>query len=285
MHPAIPPLPAEVLRERAERTFARAVFYKPDEESLGGPEGAMAPLIVQPVGSDDSVGFGAITGKFGHEQVDPHRPTVYFDSFPVQLGRQELELWTFVWRYPSHCGSKRCASCDGRGFRVLLGSDGLPILWEALSTDDDRRRLFVSRTLEESARREFGNPLPGRTFSVETDSKDARNVVVVRLLDDASMAMGPYVYLDPPPDGDVATIVCRCMPSQVDSFVETRHYRLAPLESLGASLPHPGCGLGYDFEPRPRIRWSGRMSVVELRNYSSDYKWLATMLRWPQEYR
>jgi hypothetical protein len=284
-HPAVASLPTEALRERAERIFAHAVFYKPSEESLSGPGGGMAPLIVQAAEGDASLGFGAVAGEFGHERIDLQRPTVYFDDAPVQLGGQQLDLQTFVWRYPSHCGSRRCASCCGRGFRVLLGSDGLPILWEALSTDDDRRRLFVSRTLEESARREFGDPLPGRAFSVEADPKDARDVVVVRLLDDADVAMGPYVYLDPSPDGDVTTILCRCMPSQVDAFLETRYYRLAPLESLGPSLPHPTCGLAYDFAHWPRLRWSGSMSCGEMRYYESEYSRLATMLRWPRVYR
>lgn len=274
---------AEVLRERAARAIAQAVFYKPTEASLGGPEGALAPLVVQGVagGAAPEVGFGAIVGDVGEERIDAERPTVYVLRGWTRVGGADLEQWTYYWRYAASCGSTRCVSCSGRGVRVTLGADDLPIVWEALSTDDDRRILFVSRALEEAAVREFGDPLPDRTFSIERAIEEAKNVVVVRLLDDASVAMGPYVYLDAAPNGDVTTVLCRCMPSQVDEFVETRSYNLVST----SPLPLLGCGLTARYRPKPRIRWSCTMSVYELQMWPSSVRSFEMILRWPREVR
>jgi len=274
---------AEALRERAQKTFDRAIFYKPSEESLGGLEGKMAPLVVQGVtdGAAPDAGFGAIVGNVGEERIEAERPTVYFLRDWTRVGGAELEQWTYYWRYAASCGQNRCASCSGRGVLVTLGGDGLPMVWEALSTDEERRILFISRSLEEAAAREFGDPLPGRTFSIERAIEDAKDVVVVRLLDDASVAMGPYVYLDARPDGDVTTVLCRCMPSQVDEFVETRSYNLAPR----TALPFLGCGLGAHYRPKPRIRWSCTMSVSELQLRQLSVRSFDKILRWPREVR
>lgn len=284
-HPRREPPSVEVLRERTHRSIERAIFYKPNEASLGGPEGALAPLIVQGVtdGAELDEGFGAIVGEPNQERVDADRPTIYVDRGTTRIGRVELEQWTYFWRYPATCGTEPCASCAGRGVRVTLGVDGLPVVWEALSTDDDRRVLFISRSLEEAAAREFGGPLPGRTFSIERAVEEARNTVVVRLLDDASVAMGPYVYLDAAPDGDVTTVLCRCMPSQVEEFVETRYYNLVPKDSLITALPPPFCKFMEDFLPKLRVRWSGTMSVVQLD--PSFATGLNKLLRWPNDYR
>ena len=73
---APPPLPsAEELRERADRTFQRAVFQKPREESLVGIEGTFAPLIVEEfnaTGSDSPASFGSISRTL-HADVPTNR--------------------------------------------------------------------------------------------------------------------------------------------------------------------------------------------------------------------
>jgi len=256
---------ADGLRERALRTFERAIFYKPREESLVGLEGTLAPLIVQEAGLDAGVppSFGAIVGELGKERIDSERPTVYFEISPTQVGNTEFEQLTYFWRFPSRCGTRRCASHNGNGVRVTLDLDGLPIVWESLSTDEGRSLLFVSRSLEDAARREFGEPLEGRAFSIERAANETRNVVVVRLLDDGPVAMGPYVYLESPPSADVTTILCRCMPSQVSEFVESRYYNLVPMD------------FPWMTPPRPRSEFGARGSK----------KHLDVMLRWPREYR
>ena len=54
------------------------------------------------------------------------------------------------------------------------------------------------------------------------------------VLDDGPVPMGPIVYLEA---GTrlVGTIICRCMPSQVDEFTETPYYDLLPLDDLAES--------------------------------------------------
>ena len=89
------------------------------------------------------------------------------------------------------------------------------MVWEALSTDDDRRVLFVSRSLEEAAAREFGKPLPGRTFSIERAVEEAREVVVVRLLEDGSV-------MPSSPDDAGMSLVAYSMPPRLTATSNAR---------------------------------------------------------------
>lgn len=286
--PAPPPSPtADELRGRAHRTFGRAIFYKPREESLVGIEGTFAPLIVQELVSAETgpSGFGAIAGEAGKERIDLTHPTVYVDVSRTYVGSTELQQLTYFWRYPTTCGARGCASHSGSGVRITLGLDGLPVLWEGLSTSEERTVLFVADSLEEAARREFGEPLEGRTYSIERAMSETKRVVVVRLLDDGPVAMGPYVYVGPPSNAQVTTVLCRCMPSQVDEFSESRYYELVPMESLSVTvLPFARCGNELQFLPDPKIRWSGGLSSTALRDPSFS-KHLDQLLRWPKEYR
>lgn len=275
----------EELRARSESNLKKAIFYKPSEDSADAETRLMAPLIVQAAEDRAAVGFGTLRGEWGNERLDREPHTVYYGKSTIALGSHQLDQWMFFWRYPSDCDFPKCVSCAGRGVRFVLGVDGLPIFWEALSTDDHRSVLFVSRSLEEAARREFGVPLPGRAFAIETDTTEARHVIVTRLLDDASVAMGPFVYLEPAPQGDILTPACRCMPSQADEFVETRTYRLEPIESLERNIPHSGCGLGWPYETEHKVLWRGTLTEMDVRGDRPWLRKLDGMLRWPREYR
>jgi hypothetical protein len=174
----------------------------------------------------------------------------------------------YVWRYPAPTGGERCISCEGRGVRITLGQDGLPLVWEALSTDTRTRVLFIAESLEQAARREFGEPLPGRRFSIERAADEAPDVVVARIIDDGPVPMGPYVYLNAPPSRAVTTVLCRCSPSQVEAFIETRYYDLLPLETI-------------DPTSRGLMRWVGTLVYDESRR-AAPGKSLDRILRWPR---
>ena len=61
-------------------------------------------------------------------------------------------------------------------------------------------------------------------------------MVVARVLADGPMAMGPFVYLTEP-GLEVTTLLCRCMPAQVDDFFANTYYELIENGSPGELLP------------------------------------------------
>jgi len=94
------------------------------------------------------------------------------------------------------------------------------------------------------------------------------DVVAARIIDDGPVPMGPYVYLNAPPSRTVTTVLCRCSPSQVEAFIETRYYDLRPLETMD---PNNG-GL---------MRWAGTPVYSELLQPVTG-KSLDRILRWPK---
>ena len=114
----------------------------------------------------------------------------------------------------------------------------------------------------------FGDPLPGRRFSIERAADEAPDVVVARIIDDGPVPMGPYVYLNAPPSRAVTTVLCRCSPSQVEAFIETRHYDLLPLETIDSSDGERGW-------------WAGTLVYDESRR-AAPGKPLDRILRWPK---
>ena len=240
-----------------------------------------APLIVQEVdggvGPTDPNPFGAIVGDGGAARVDPNRPTLYAETFTTRIKSVDYDQVVYFWRYPTRPDETLGLSREGRGVRITLGSDGFPLVWEALSTGTDTRVLFVSESLERAALREFGGPLPGRRFSIERAADEAPDVVVARIIDDGPVPMGPYVYLNAPPLRSVTTVLCRCMPSQVSEFVETNYYDLVPLETVKEWGDSRSC---VD-PPHPRVNWGGTLSYWNLRIPWEDTP-LERLLRWPK---
>ena len=91
------------------------------------------------------------------------------------------------------------------------------------------------------------------------------DVVVARIIDDGPVPMGPYVYLNALPSRAVTTALCRCSPSQVEAFIETRYYDLRPLETLGSCSE--------------RMSWAGTLVYGELWQPVTG-KPLDRILRW-----
>ena len=114
---------------------------------------------------------------------------------------------------------------------MTLDDSGHAVIWEVLTDDSGMPLIFVATPLEEAARKEFGDPLPGRRYSIEADPQGAPNVIVPRVISPGPVPMGPFLYLDGP-SHSVATLICRCMPSQFDDLAGDRQYELRPLSEL-----------------------------------------------------
>jgi len=198
------------LYERADGIFAAAHLLRPAE---GADVDAirLAPLLMLEVGdaSEAVVPAGA--------------PTVYYERSDVEIDGRTLEQWTYLWLHPD---SSR--ESEAQGIRMTLEVDGFPAIFEVLRDSSGARPVFVSTVLENEAAERLGPPLPGRRFAIEPSVAEAPRVVVPGVLEPGPMPLGPFVYVTKKTN-DVATVICRCMSSQVESVVRSSEYRLEPL--------------------------------------------------------
>jgi hypothetical protein len=224
---SLPPVAKDIM-ERTKREFRKARFYKPAERDSSEIEDKLAPLIVEEFNSQS---------KFLSRLEDPSgQPVVYVKSGSVLAEGQKLTQIVFVWWYRVGDPVVVRQPFTYRGVRIVLGSDGMPCLWEALNPLSPPRVFFVSQSLEAAAMKQFGPPLPGRTFSIERSIEETERVVVAATLDDGPVPMGPYVYVDASPRRVISTIHCRCSSSQFEEAIETLEYRPEPFEQMASAF-------------------------------------------------
>jgi hypothetical protein len=153
--------------------------------------------------------------------------TVEWTLSSVTIRGEPRPAVDFIWRVSA------CTDA-ARGLRVILGADGLPVLWEVLDANAHLRVFYVSRRIEALAAQEHGGPLKNRTYASEPE--DPR-VVVARVLDDAPVLMGPIIYLNK--TAEVVSVICRCMPAQADALGGTQSYSLQPATQTSAPANIP----------------------------------------------
>lgn len=246
--------------------FSKARFSKPARSDEDGLAHKLAPLIVEELGKCTVPGITA----FPAPQADINaivRATIYFSIGIVSAGTEKLDEVVFLWWHAPHTDCFHCGYTKpvfiSRGVRVILGADGMPILWEALEDSSRARTFYVSQALEAAAREQFGAPIPGRNFSIERSFEENPNIIVARALDDGPVPMGPYVYIDGSCGRTITTLLCRCMSSQFDEVVEpVIEYQLEAIESLDEG----------------RLREKGGIDLEKLLNPGS----LDKIFRWPK---
>ena len=118
-----------------------------------------------------------------------------------------------------------------QGLRITLNRAGVPVIWEPLFPDENLRMLFVADSLEAAAAAEFGQPLPGRRYSIEPCLEQEGPIVVAKVIDDGPVPMGPIVYLRAQ-TREITTVLCRCMPAQIRQVAASQQYDLLPMENL-----------------------------------------------------
>lgn len=233
VRPAITIERQQMLRSRSLTEFSEAVFVKPRLDGVDEAEADLAPLIVEQAAEFQTRErrslFGAVvTRRDGALEVDAEDRVVYAGTSLVRIGQREYRQVIFVWAYPP---AKATEAIHWRGVRGTIGTDGFPLAWEVLSSDTDERHLFVASSLERAAVEAFGEPVQDRCFAIERHAGETPLTVVLRIIEDGPIPMGPYVYLA---DGthDVTTLLCRCSPAQIGRFVAEGYYDLVPLASL-----------------------------------------------------
>lgn len=283
------------LHDRALGEFDLAIFYKPREGSMPELEIDLAPLIIQELAGDGSQSppadrFGALlTSEAGTLGVDVAQPTVYVSASTAAIDGVEHDQIVFVWFYPSDVAGVDDVKATAQGIRMTLDAEGFPLVFEVLVPDlqfaghAGLEVLFVSASLERGAADVFGPALPDRRYAVERPIFDAPHTVVVRVIEDGPIPMGPFVYLSANVHG-VTTLLCRCSPSQMERVAETTYYDLQPLENLDArrleslhdlrwmgSADGLGPWAGHQTNPRDRLeerlRWPGLNAETQEADY------------------
>lgn len=275
MRPA-PGVRSGELYARAEAEFHSAILYKPRDGDVGGLEAALAPLIVQEIDTGGAVRVGDRFGAASLESrgavlVDTKRPTVYAATGAVSVDGRTHDQVVYWWWYPAErgvSGTQRRA----QGIRVTVDQAGFPAVYEVLRPEADNVLVFVSQSLEHAATAHFGPPPAGRRFSVERSVAERAGVTVVRTLDDGPQPMGPIVYLTAGGRA-VATIICRCMPSQVRQISETIYYDLVPVGEIRAPTAEQATGGARRAQRDPFL--------PPVEGEMADPGWLARSLRLP----
>ena len=211
-----------------------AVLFKPRDGSAYGLAADLAPLIVEQV--IDGSTLSAVDGFFGAVvldernsfDVDTTLPTVIVDMREVRHDgltyRQSAYMWMYSWSRNRVVANTVC---------MTLAPDGFPAVWLVLdSAEAKKQTFFVSKSFEARCVERFGSALPGRRYAAERALSDAANTRVAGLVEDGPMPLGPYVYLRANTH-DIATVTCRCSPSMVEDFIDTRYYELKPRHSDG----------------------------------------------------
>lgn len=213
----------EALEQRATNVFAFATLLKPAGEFSADPAFLLAPLILH-----EAAGSNAGPAAIDPGSFNTPGSTLYTEMGTVAVGGRELPQYSYVWFYGVAPGKKPGGNVRAQGVRITLDKSGQPAIWEVLRDSSGLRLLYVSAALEARAKSQFGDPLPGRSFSIERAEAEAPRAVVVRLLEDAGVVMGPIIYVTNTKERDVSAVICRCMPSQAGQLLDTGTYALLP---------------------------------------------------------
>lgn len=221
------------LYDRTTTRFRNAVFYKPSERTATPEERKYAVVIAQetpdPRDIPEHLRIGAISrDEEGRWTVDTSRPTVYTTESFVMLGNTYCTQRVHIWAYPSANGR----GAIWRGVRTTYGPTHYPLVWEFLTAEGQPIVLFVSKTFEKAAEREYGKPLAGRQAAAERGLDEHPNLAVARVLPDGAEPMGPAVYVDAAAYVPT-TVLCRCMQPQAANYVERPEYEILPLDLIG----------------------------------------------------
>jgi hypothetical protein len=225
--------------------FEQAQLLKPQERPDLGLAFTLAPLILQEVrGTNGPLTPAKVFFQLGVVRIRDrdHAQMTYWwhydpaGSRPLDgAGRREPVFRggaVRLLRTPSPLGSARPARDEAgplraQGVCLTLDSNGVPVIYEVLASHGKPPQLFVTQSLEAAARAEFGAPLPGCHHTIERSTNDAPDILLARVIDDPPAVMGPILYLRAATH-EVATLICRCMPSQARELVGQGTYQLAP---------------------------------------------------------
>lgn len=196
--------------------FERYLIYSPDAGSsaLADPRPddeletllqRYAPVIVQeiPVETDyapqsDLIGALDWSGEWDHLVVNVRQPVVYaYAQTRIIKGTPHRQL-IYTHYYPEHPKLKffdaEAGEIEGLTLRMTLDSRNQPLVFETIYNCGCYHRLYVTEKLEAAARREFGDPLKGKGFSIEKKVPGKIDLIVLEKLPDRLEGRRPVLY-------------------------------------------------------------------------------------------
>lgn len=226
---AKPTAAREEIYRRATNTLENVVLYKPMESTNQSLAQRLVPLLLQQVAATNSRS-GLDTDAFGRleNRVSTNRFVLYTRETKTRLGGREHDQVTYLWFYSPDKSRRGQTPLPCQAVRITLNAQGRPVIWEVLADRQPVRNIYVAGALEHAALLEHQGRLPDRRFAVETSTAAQPGIVVSRILEDSPVVFGPIVYLEAG-SRSVATLICRCMPSQATTIVDTRYYEMTPL--------------------------------------------------------
>lgn len=216
----------EVIRQQAVNSLETAFLLKPLETESSGLAFQLAPLIFQECPASEGCATplkpGTLTPSESGPRFAASASTIYWHMDTVELQGSPHARLAYIWFYPV-AGLAETNQFVAQGVRITLDSNGRPSIWEILGKQSGTTILYVSNSFEQKARQEYGAPLPGAFHASDAGNT---NTVIARLLEDAPVPMGPIVHVNS--GGDMTSVICRCMPTQVNSLGGSGTYKLVP---------------------------------------------------------
>ena len=266
--------PLEPFYIRVHQVLEGGTIFKPRD--MDNPEipAELRPLLLvektPPASPDASTVEWGVWDPQQKGSVAPGPLTLYFSRSEIVIKERQHLQHSYKWFYRLSNGADQKGPWITQGLRIVFRESGSPEIWEVLQDSSGADLVFVSTRLEAAVRRQFGTPLPGRRFSIESSLETSPATLVPRVISDGPIPMGPWVYLIAG-SLDVSTILCRCMPSQVTGDVDTAYYELAEEPS------------SYTESSRDSGEASA-LSQKELWEWSKSENWLEHVLRLPTDF-
>jgi hypothetical protein len=206
--------------------FKQYLVYQPDHAASGGvlthisrngqPPAdfysnllrRFAPVIVQEIpespsypGTDDLIGkLKWATLPEGKAAIAPdwREPAVYSYYQLRTIGGEPVIQLIYTHWYAEHPPLKfadaEAGRLEGLTVRITLDVRGHPLVYETIYDCGCYHRIYVSRRLEELARRRFGDPLPGKTYSIEQKTRFKIDLIVLDALPDPEEGQRPILF-------------------------------------------------------------------------------------------
>lgn len=196
--------------------FERFLIYAPDNGSSAladpRPEDNMksllqryAPIIVQeiPVDPDyapqsDLIGALEWSREWDQIYVNVRQPVVYAYAQTRTIKGTPHRQLIYTHYYPEHPKLKffdaEAGEIEGLTLRITLDSSCQPLVFETIYNCGCYHRLYVTEKLEAAARRDFGDPLKGKGFSIEKKVPGKIDLIVLEKLPDRLEGRRPVLY-------------------------------------------------------------------------------------------
>lgn len=201
---------ADLERKRlryGEKVFDHAVAWAPHVSSDAFAD-RLAPVIVMewPEKRDypadyDRFGEVYLTGRPDDIRVNINasHPLIYWYASEAKVRDRRHRQYTYVWWFPERPpmkdGDPVAGSIDGDTLRITLDSAGRPGVFEVVQSCGCGHLVYVSRRVEEDAKKEFGGVEPGKRLAVERSTKTRRDLIVSGCVDVPDDGVRPVVYI------------------------------------------------------------------------------------------